>query len=60
MIGKVWNKYVLAYFETVILQIYSVQVNLSEALILESINPQYDERLFIESPKNTSSEHVVV
>ena len=31
----------------------------SEALIFESVNPQYDERLFIESPKNTSSEHFV-
>ena len=25
--------------------------SVSEALILESINPQYDERLFIEFPK---------
>ena len=33
--------------------------SVSEALIFESVNPQYDERLFIESPKNTSSEHVV-
>ena len=35
----------------------------SEALILASVNPQYDIRLFIElqvqSKKNTSSEHVV-
>ena len=32
---------------------------MSKALILDSVNPQYDERLFIEFPKNTSSEHVV-
>ena len=25
--------------------------SVSEALILESVNPQYDERLFIESPE---------
>ena len=25
--------------------------SLSEALIFESVNPQYDERLFLESPK---------
>ena len=35
----------------------------SEALILESVNPQYDDRLFIDSrlqyKKNTSSERVV-
>ena len=35
----------------------------SEALILESVNPQYDDRLFINSwlqyKKNTSWEHVV-
>ena len=35
----------------------------SEALILASINPQYDKRLFIDLPvlymKTTSSEHVV-
>ena len=35
--------------------------SVSEALILESVNPQYDERLFIELQvqyeKNTSSEH---
>ena len=35
----------------------------SEALILESVNPQYDDRLFIDSwlqyKKNTSWEHVV-
>ena len=35
----------------------------SEALILTSTNPQYDKRLFIESPVQymniTSSEHVV-
>ena len=29
--------------------------SMSEALILESLNPQYDERLFIEFPKNTRS-----
>ena len=37
--------------------------SLSEALILESVNPKYDDRLFIELQvqykKNTSSEHVV-
>ena len=36
---------------------------MSEALILESTNPQYDKRLFIDLPvqymKTTSSEHVV-
>ena len=36
---------------------------MSEALILQSINPQYDDRLFIDSwlqyKKNTTSEHVV-
>ena len=32
----------------------------SEALILASVNPQYDKRLLIEFlPKNTSLEHVV-
>ena len=35
----------------------------SEALILESVNPQYDDRLFIhfwiQYKKNTTSEHVV-
>ena len=37
--------------------------SVSEALILQSINPQYDDRLFIDSwlqyKKNTTSEHVV-
>ena len=37
--------------------------SVSEALILESVNPQYDDRLFIDSwlqyKKNTTSEHVV-
>ena len=37
--------------------------SLSEALNLESTNPQYDDRLFIDLrlqyKKNTSSEHVV-
>ena len=37
--------------------------SVSEALILESVNPQYDDWLFIDSrlqyKKNTSSEHVV-
>jgi hypothetical protein len=37
--------------------------SVSEALILESVNPQYDDRLLIDSQlqykKNTSSEHVV-
>ena len=34
---------------------------MSEALILKSVNPQYDDRLFIEVQykKNTCSEHVV-
>ena len=32
--------------------------SLSEALILESVNPQYDKRL--NSPKNTSSKHVQI
>ena len=35
----------------------------SEELILESVNPQYDDRLFIDlqllTQKNTNSEHVV-
>ena len=31
----------------------------SEALNLESVNPQHDEILFIEFLKNTSSQHVV-
>ena len=34
-------------------------ISVSEALILESVNPQYDERLFIDFPEITSSEHVV-
>ena len=37
--------------------------SVSEALILESVNPQYDDILFIDLQlqykKNTSSEHVV-
>ena len=37
--------------------------SVSEALILESVNPQYDGRLFIDSQlltqKNTNSEHFV-
>ena len=37
--------------------------SVSEALILESVNPQYDNRLFIDYwiqyKKNTSSEHVL-
>ena len=37
--------------------------SVSEALILESVNPQYDDRLFIDlqllTQKNTNSEHVV-
>ena len=37
--------------------------SLSEALVLESTNPQYDKRLFIDLPvlymKRTRSEHVV-
>ena len=37
--------------------------SISEALILESVNPQYDDKLFIELQdqykKNTSSQHVV-
>ena len=33
---------------------------MSEALILESVNPQYDNRLLrVQYEKNTSSEHVV-
>ena len=31
---------------------------MADAIILESVNPQYDERLFIKLQKNTSSEHV--
>ena len=35
--------------------------SLSEALVLESTNPQYDKRLFVDLPvqymKTTSSEH---
>ena len=42
---------------------YCTGKSLSEALILASTNPQYDNRLFIELPvqymKITSSEHVV-
>ena len=38
--------------------------SLSEALILASTNPQYDDRLFIELPvqymKTTSSEHYYI
>ena len=37
--------------------------SVSEALILESVNPQYDDRLYIDlqllTQKNTNSEHVV-
>ena len=34
--------------------------SVKEALILESVNPQYDEGLFIDIyKKNTSSQHVV-
>ena len=32
----------------------------SEALILESINPQYDERLFIEFPENMLCTNIVL
>ena len=43
-------------------QALSTGKSFSETLILESINPQYDKRLFIESPvqhmKIPSSEHV--
>jgi hypothetical protein len=42
---------------------YVTGKSVSEALILESVNPQYDDRLFIDLrlqyKKNTSSEHVV-
>ena len=38
---------------------HSTGKSVSEALILELVNPQYDERLFIEFPKSTSSKHVV-
>ena len=42
---------------------YSAGKSFSEALILTSTNPQYDRRLFIESPVQyltiPSSEHVV-
>ena len=42
---------------------YSAGKSLSEALILTSTNPQYDKRLFIESPvqymKIPRSKHVV-
>ena len=42
---------------------FSTGKSVAEALILESVNPQYDDRLFIELQgqykKNTSSEHVV-
>ena len=37
----------------------SLGKSVSEALILESVNPQCDEKLFMNSPKYTSSEHVV-
>ena len=33
--------------------------SVSEALILESDNPQYDKICLLNPPKNTSSEHVV-
>ena len=39
--------------------IHSTAKSMSEALILESVNPQYDQRLFIAFPENTSSEHDV-
>ena len=38
--------------------------SVSEALILESVNPQYDDRLYIDlqllTQKNTNSEYVVL
>ena len=50
------------YFEAKIGKV-STGKSFSEALILTSTNPQYDKRLFIESPvqymKIPSSEHVV-
>ena len=33
--------------------------SVSEAFILESVNPRYDKRLFIEFQENTSWQHVV-
>ena len=45
------------------LNLKSTGKSFSEALILESVNPQYDNRLFIDLrlqyKKNTSSEHAV-
>ena len=34
-------------------------ISVSDALFVESVNPQYDKRLFIEFPENTSSDHDV-
>ena len=66
------NHWILFLFLSVLLSIFWITIDgvdtctgksLSEALILESINPKYDDRLFIDLQlqykKNTSSEHVV-
>ena len=46
-----------------LLHTLSTGKSVSEALILQSVNPQYNDRLFIDSwlqyKKNTTSEHVV-
>ena len=41
------------------LRAYSRVQSIKLHIILESVNPEYEERLFIEFSKNTSSEHVV-
>ena len=41
------NKYLLTYN----IQLYDTGKSFSEALILESVNPQYDKRLFNEFPE---------
>jgi hypothetical protein len=47
----------------VVLLLFFTGKSVSEALILESVNPKYDNRLFIDlqllTQKNTNSEHVV-
>ena len=56
------TKKILCYWHEKKLPAYTDK-SLSEALILGSSNPQYEKRLFIDSPvqymKTTSSEHVV-
>ena len=53
----------LSKFYRHVLMVCSTGKSVSEALILESVNPKYDNRLFIDlqllTQKNTNSEHVV-